>query len=118
VALDVGVGEVGERGEEGELVGLAAPVAVEGEDAQWVEADTAQPGLLLELAQRSLDVRLTLLDPATDQRPLLRVDGGVLVALLEQQPTSGVDQGDGGDAAHDWTLPGRAAQPPVSCPSR
>ena len=55
-------------------------------------------GLLGELAVgRGLELLAGVEVPA-DQAPLLRVDGRVLVALLEQDPAAAVDQDDAGEA--------------------
>ena len=112
VAHHVGVGEVGERQEQRDVVVLAAVVAVVAEGVDRREVDPGHLGLLGQLADRRLGVGLPVLDAAADQRPLVGVDRRVLVALLEQQPAARVDQDDGGDAsAHAAILTERGRRP-------
>ena len=58
----------------------------------------AYAGLLLQLAECSGERLLAVLEVAAGEAPALRVDAGVLVALLQQDPAAPVDQDHTGEA--------------------
>ena len=69
---------------------------VGGEGAHLLQCGVreAYAGLLLQLAECSGERLLAVLEVAAGEAPALRVDAGVLVALLQQDPAAAIDQDD------------------------
>lgn len=98
---DVRIGELDARGEEFDEV---TPVASAGQivGTQRDQPVANDPCLLRELLPGSGIGSLVVLDAITDKAPFVGFDAGMLIALLQEQPTTPVDQAN---HENDFTTP-------------